>query len=270
MSAALLEALLPVARAAGTAIMQIYGSAFDVRDKSDDSPVTDADLAAEEIILRALSQLTPDVPVVAEEQVAAGHRPVVGREFWLIDPLDGTREFIKRNGEFTVNIGLIRDQVPVLGVVFAPALDRLFAGALAIPSEPDSSTGKPATVSAGLAFEELRGERRGLQCQLMPARGWRVACSRSHGREQDLDDFLRPYPAGGRVRMGSSIKFGLIAAGEADIYPRLSPTMEWDTAAGDAVLRAAGGNVTDIAGATLLYGKPGFHNTSFVAWGSRK
>lgn len=269
MSEALLDALLPVARAAGAAIMQIYGSAFDVRDKSDDSPVTDADLAAEKIILAALSRLTPDIPVVAEEQIAAGHRPVVGHEFWLIDPLDGTREFIKRNGEFTVNIGLVRHGAPVLGIVFAPALDRMFAGVCAAPpvhAESASATG-PATQS--LAFEEQRGVRRRLQCQVMPATGWRVACSRSHGREQDLDDFLRQYPAGARVRIGSSVKFGLIAAGEADIYPRLSPTMEWDTAAGDAVLRAAGGAVTDLSGAAFKYGKAGFHNGSFVAWGHR-
>lgn len=269
MSEALLEALLPVARAAGAAIMHVYGSAFDVREKNDDSPVTDADLAAEKVILGALRELTPGVPVVAEEQVAAGHRPVVGREFWLIDPLDGTREFIKRNGEFTVNIGLIRDHVPVLGVVFAPALDRLFAGLSATLSAAGTSTPTTGQVPHTLAFEEHQGQRRRLQCQLMPATGWRVACSRSHGREQDLDDFLRQYPAGARVRMGSSIKFGLIAAGEADVYPRLSPTMEWDTAAGDAVLRAAGGLVTDLAGSAFMYGKAGFYNSSFVAWGQR-
>lgn len=251
--ATLLEALLPVARAAGQAIMQIYASPFTVRNKDDASPVTDADVAAEAVILQALAQLTPDVPVVAEEQMAAGHQPASARSFWLIDPLDGTREFIKRNGEFTVNIGLIQGALPVLGVLYAPAVDRLFAG-----------------LYPGTAFQELAGLRTNIACRAVPASDLTVTCSRSHGREDDLDDYLRPWLVRERVRIGSSLKFGLLAAGEADLYPRLSPTMEWDTAAGHAILRAAGGTVTDLQGAELRYGKPEFRNGNFVAWGRRK
>lgn len=255
-SAQLLEALLPVAREAGRAIMRIYATPFAVQDKQDDSPVTEADHAAEAIILAALAQLTPDIPVVAEEQAAAGKTPPVERDFWLVDPLDGTREFIKKNGEFTVNLGLIRDGVPQLGIVFAPALERLFAG----------------WVDAGArqAFEERDGQRRPIACRARPADGVTVACSRSHGSDYDLDRFLTPYRVSDKLRMGSSIKFGLVACGQADLYPRLSPTMEWDTAAGHAVLRAAGGSITDLAGAELRYGKPAFRNGNFVAWGLRE
>lgn len=250
----LLEALLPVAREAGRAIMRIYATPFVVHDKNDDSPVTEADHAAEAIILASLARLTPDIVVVAEEQVAAGHTPRVGNEFWLVDPLDGTREFIKKNGEFTVNIGLIRDGVPQLGIVFAPAIDRLFAGC--------------ADDNGALAFEERGGQRDSIACRAPPREGLVVACSRSHGSEHDLDRFLKPYRVSARLRMGSSVKFGLVAAGEADLYPRLSPTMEWDTAAGHAVVRAAGGALRDLDGAELRYAKPGFRNGNFVAWGS--
>ena len=260
----LLEALLPVARQAGSVIMEIYASPFVVRGKEDDSPVTDADLAAEAVILKALAQLTPAIPVVAEEQMSAGHEPEPSHSFWLIDPLDGTREFVKRNGEFTVNIGLVADSLPILGIVYAPAIDRLFAGVCAASVDPTGLNNAP-----GFAFEEREGKRRSIECRLVPTSDLTVACSRSHGREDDLDEFLKPWQVKNRVRIGSSLKFGLIAAGEADLYPRLSPTMEWDTAAGHAVVRAAGGAVTDRQHEELRYGKTAFRNGDFFAWGRR-
>jgi 3'(2'), 5'-bisphosphate nucleotidase len=267
----LLEALLPIARAAGQAIMRIYAAPFVVRKKDDASPVTDADVVAEAVILEALAQLTPEVPVVAEEQMSAGLKPVVARSFWLIDPLDGTREFIKRNGEFTVNIALIQDQLPVLGVLFAPAVDRLFAGYCSASEDGNNDLAHASVARPrGFAFQEQAGLRTNIACRTVPANNLIVACSRSHGREDDLNDYLRPWPVGERVRIGSSLKFGLLAAGEADLYPRLSPTMEWDTAAGHAIVRAAGGAVTDLHGAELRYGKPEFRNGNFVAWGHRQ
>ncbi len=261
----LLEDLLLVAREAGRAIMEIYASAFVVRGKEDESPVTDADLAAEAVIVKALAQLTPDIPIVAEEQMSTGHAPALKRSFWLIDPLDGTREFVKRNGEFTVNIGLIYDSLPVLGIVYAPAIDRLFAGVY----DAQNGASEASSEASTCAFEERSGKRANIRCRPVPALDLIVACSRSHGREHDLDVFLQPWQVIDRVRIGSSLKFGLIAAGEADLYPRLSPTMEWDTAAGHAVIRAAGGAVTDPQGAELRYGKTAFRNGHFVAWGQR-
>lgn len=234
---ALLDALLPIARAAGDEIMQIYATDFAVRGKTDASPVTEADERAEALILPALARLSPDIPVVSEEEAAAGRIPAVGERFWLVDPLDGTKEFISRNGEFTVNIALIEHGAPMLGVVFAPALDRLFAGAAGIG----------ATV-------EDKGVRRTIACRTPPAEGLTVVASRSHGDAEAL--------------AGSSLKLCLVAAGEADVYPRLGRTMEWDIAAGDAVLRAAGGIVRTLDGTTLRYGKADFANPHFAAWGT--
>jgi 3'(2'), 5'-bisphosphate nucleotidase len=245
-----LEEVIHMARSAGHAIMAVYATDHAVTSKTDKSPVTEADVRAEAIILAALRALTPDVPIVAEESVAAGEAPSVGADFWLVDPLDGTKEFIGRNGEFTVNIAMVHDGVPVLGVVFAPALGRLFAGA-----------------QGSGAFTEDAAGRRPIHCRAAPPEGLTVVASRSHGDAAALDAFLSGRTVASLVSAGSSLKLCLIAAGEADLYPRLGRTMEWDIAAGHAVLLAAGGHVTDIAGRPLVYGKPGFENPHFVAQG---
>jgi 3'(2'), 5'-bisphosphate nucleotidase len=239
-----------IARAAGAVIMAVYATDFAVRGKDDQSPVTAADESAERLIVPALQALAPQIPVVAEEAVAAGEMPEVGRSFWLVDPLDGTKEFISRNGEFTVNIALVVDGAPVLGVVYAPALDRLFIG----------------RVGAGAWLEDAAGRRR-IAVRAVPEAGLTVVASRSHGDAAALDSFLAGRKLASLVNAGSSLKLCLVAAGEADLYPRLGRTMEWDIAAGHAVLAAAGGSVTDLAGAALRYGKPGFDNPHFVAAG---
>jgi len=247
---ALLDELARIARRAGATIMEVYRSDFQARAKDDASPVTEADERAEAVIVAALGQLTPDIPVVAEEAVAAGQVPVVGDEFWLVDPLDGTKEFIGRNGEFTVNIALVQHGVPVAGVVYAPALDRLFAGA-----------------AGGPAWTEQAGQRQPLRVRTAPGQGLTVVGSRSHGDAAALEGFLAGRCVAQMRPAGSSLKFCLVAAGEADLYPRLGRTMEWDIAAGHAVVAAAGGRVECLDGAPLRYGKPGFENPHFVAWG---
>ena len=249
----LLDALLPIARAAGAVIMEIYASDFEVLAKKDASPVTQADEAAEKVICAALNVLTPDIPVVAEEAFSAGGQWELGRRFWLVDPLDGTREFVSRNGEFTVNIALIEAGVPVLGVVYAPAIGKLFAGA----------------VGAGSFIEDGSG-RRPISCRAVPDDGLTVVASRSHGDEQALDRLLAGRKVASRTNAGSSLKFCTVAEASADLYPRLGRTMEWDTAAGHAVLSAAGGRVTDLAGKDLRYGKPGFENPHFLACGRQQ
>lgn len=246
----LLEALLPVVRDAGALIMKVYATDFAVRGKDDASPVTEADERAEALILPALARLTPDIPIVAEEEVAAGRIPQVGKRFWLVDPLDGTKEFISRNGEFTVNVALVEDGNPVLGVVFAPALDRLFAG----------------FVGHG-AFVEEGGTRRSIAVRTPPPDGLTVVASRSHGDAAALDAFLAGRKVAALRSAGSSLKICLVASGEADLYPRLGRTMEWDIAAGHAVLSAAGGHLTELDGRPLDYAKPDFANPFFVAAG---
>ncbi|MDE2081743.1 MAG: 3'(2'),5'-bisphosphate nucleotidase CysQ [Burkholderiales bacterium] len=251
----LLPRIERLAREAGALILEVYGSDFAVRGKADASPVTAADERAEALIVPALQALTPGWPVVAEEAVARGAAPgagALGDRFWLVDPLDGTREFVSRNGEFTVNIALVERGVPVLGVVYVPVPDRLYAG----------------VVGHGAWLEE-GGARRAIACRAEPAEGPTLAGSRSHGDEVALTAWLQGRPVAARITAGSSLKFGLVATGQADCYPRLGRTMEWDTAAGDAVLRAAGGCVLDLAGAPLRYGKPGFENPHFVACGLR-
>lgn len=247
---ALIEALLPLVRQAGEAVMRVYASDFAVQGKVDASPVTEADLAAEAIIVAGLRALAPDVPVVAEEAMAAGAVPRIGDRFWLVDPLDGTREFVDRNGEFTVNVALIEHGVPVCGVVLAPAQGRLWAGA------------------AGQgAFVEADGQRRPICSRLPPPEGLTVLASRSHGSADDLNRFLAGLTVACIVYAGSSLKLCLLAQGQGDLYPRLSRTMEWDIAAGHAVLLAAGGSVDTLEGGPLVYGKPGFENPDFVARG---
>ncbi len=249
---ALLAKMVQTARSAGALIMRHYAGDIEHRHKADKSPVTAADEEAEQLILRDLAETAPGIPVVAEESAAAGTLPdVSGGIFFLVDPLDGTKEFLSRNGEFTVNIALIEHGTPTAGVVFAPAIDRLFWG---------NSHG---------AFEEANGNRRQIKTRAAPTNGLIAIASRSH-RDRLTDESLAHYPIADLIAAGSSLKFCVIAAGEADLYPRHGPTMEWDTAAGDAVLRAAGGRVTRLDGKTpLIYGnaREKFQNPSFVAWG---
>ena len=248
--AVLLEDVIGIARAAGDLVMEVYRSDFEVRGKVDTSPVTEADERAETLILQALAALTPHIPVISEEAAAAGQVPEVGQRFWLVDPLDGTKEFINRNGEFTVNIALIDNGEPVLGVVLAPALERLFAGARGCA-----------------AFIEQAAERQVINCRAVAQDGLDVVASRSHGDAEALDAFLGGRKVRSLKSAGSSLKICLVAAGEADLYPRLGRTMEWDIAAGHAVLVAAGGQVCTLAGDVLRYGKPGLDNPHFYARG---
>lgn len=249
--------------AAGAVEMRHYRSGVAVQTKSDQSPVTIADQEAEVILLEALARLEPGIPVVAEEAVSEGRIPQIDATFFLVDPLDGTREFINQRGEFTVNVALIENGRPVLGLVFAPALSELYvtlgpgrAGLAHI--SPDS---RPATLDA-CGFRSITTR------QPDPARLTAVA-SRSH-MTPDTEAFLARYRIAERRDSGSSLKFCAIARGDADVYPRLAPTMEWDIAAGHAVLTAAGGAVTAPDGQPLVYGKAaqGFRNEHFVAWGT--
>ena len=247
-----LPRLVALARHAGEAIMEIYATDFEHQTKADDSPVTAADLAAEAVIEKGLAVIAPEIPLVAEEAASQGRLPdISGGRFWLVDPLDGTREFLNRNGEFTVNIGLIENGSPVLGIVHAPALDLTFTGLVGDGATVSRDGRAPAAMSVRPA----------------PSGGVTIVASRRHGDPEAIDRLLRGHPVEDRKTAGSSLKFCLVAEGEADIYPRFGRTMEWDTAAGQAVLTAAGGHVTDEHGAPLGYGKPGFENPPFIAWG---
>ncbi|MCE9524217.1 MAG: 3'(2'),5'-bisphosphate nucleotidase CysQ [Alphaproteobacteria bacterium] len=256
--AALLAQLVEIAAEAGALIMDHYAAGTDHRQKADKSPVTIADEEAEKLIIARLNAVAPGVPVVAEESAAAGLLPDIdGGVFFLVDPLDGTKEFISRNGEFTVNIALIEHGRPVAGVVFAPAIDRMFWGTGTQAFERRGKTGQAAP-----AVKRIETRR-------PPDEGMTAIASRSH-RDRFTEEFLALYPISNLVTAGSSLKFCVIAAGEADIYPRHGTTMEWDTAAGHAVLLAAGGAVTRLDGKTpLTYGNAAekFTNPSFVAWG---
>jgi 3'(2'),5'-bisphosphate nucleotidase len=259
--AAIAETFAELAIAAGAAIMRIYGGEANARAKADDSPVCDADVAAEAVILKGLAARLPQIPVVSEEAAAAGARLSPCRSFILVDPLDGTREFLARNGEFTVNLALILDGVPRAGVVYAPALSEIWiAGAEAFS----------ARVSPGDVLPPIERRRR-LFVRKAP-QGLVALVSRSHNNPA-AEAYLARLPIDQRRDAGSSLKFCRIAEGVADVYPRFTPTMEWDTAAGDAVLRAAGGLVLDPtlgpSGAALRYGKftEGLKNGPFVAWG---
>ena len=251
----LLAVLRLIAERAGKVILAYYVEAeeIEVREKADASPVTEADEAAEAFILRALATLTPEIPVVSEEAMETGPAPdVSGGLFWLVDPLDGTKEFLSHNGEFTVNIALVRDGEPVAGVVHAPALAMSWAGA-----EPGSAS-----------FSQTDQPAMPIEARPLPEDGAVVLASRRHGAIEELDRFLAGYDVKERLESGSSIKFCLVASGKADLYPRFGRTMEWDTAAGHAVLRAAGGSVVRAdSGAALTYGKPGFENPHFIARG---
>jgi 3'(2'), 5'-bisphosphate nucleotidase len=258
----LADGLIAAAHEAGREICRVYRAGFDVRMKADASPVTAADHAAEHVILEHLARLAPDVPVVAEERVAAGHVPSVGARFFLVDPLDGTREFVSRNGEFTVNIALVEEGVPTLGVVYAPVTAVLYAGDTTVPHavrmrlEPDVD-----------AAERGAASREPIAVRAPPSDGGLVAvASRSH-RDPATDAYLAHFKIARTVSVGSALKFCLVAAGEADLYPRAQSISEWDTAAGHAIVVAAGGRVVDARGAPLRYGKPGFRSGAFVVSG---
>ena len=252
----LIDDLVRISLDAGAEIMRIYDGQIEVRTKDDTSPVTDADEAAEKVILAGLAKAVPDIPVVAEESVAAGNIPdISGGRFFLVDPLDGTKEFISRNGEFTVNIALVEQGVPVAGVVYAPAIGALYAG--------DQS-------GAFIQHQQTDGSwgsRNAITIRPAPAEGLTVVASRSH-RSPETDDFIAQYNVADIRSAGSSLKLCLVAAGDADLYPRLGRTMEWDIAAGHAVLRAAGGSVSLLDGQPFTYGKPEFENPFFVAAGN--
>jgi 3'(2'), 5'-bisphosphate nucleotidase len=243
----LLDDLAEAAREAGEAILEIVSRGFETETKSDFSPVTEADRAAELVILGALARAAPGLPIVAEEEVAAGRIPQHGDTYFLVDPLDGTKEFIRGGHDYTVNIGLIERGVPKLGVVFAPATGRLHGGCVGSGAWVDGGDGRQEIVTRG------RGER------------MTAVASKSHLNQATIDYLQQAVGVCDYVAVGSSLKFCILAEGKADIYPRASPTSEWDTAAGHAVLLAAGGLVDGPDGLPLAYGKTAFLNRAFVA-----
>ncbi|MBH0058119.1 3'(2'),5'-bisphosphate nucleotidase CysQ [Pseudoalteromonas sp. SWXJZ94C] len=245
----LLEETLILARKAGQAIMGIYEKDFNVEYKADESPVTDADLAAHKIIIAGLHQLTPDIPVLSEESAdISWDVRQTWKSYWLVDPIDGTKEFIKKNGEFTVNIALIENGIPILAVVDAPALGVSYIAAEAIG-----------------AFKDKGDERIELKVTTKPNKGLiRVVGSRSHP-SPDLAEFVKRFDDVEMVSKGSSLKLCLVAEGSADIYPRLGPTCEWDTGAGHAIAEIAGAKVTQLDGSPLIYNtKDEYLNPYFV------
>lgn len=247
----LLPELLRLVERAAALVREHYAGPIEAAAKADRSPVTAADRAAEALIEEGLRALDPELPIVAEEAVAEGRVPSLspGVAFWLVDPLDGTREFLSRNGEFTVNLGLVARGAPVLGVVAAPALERLWWG----------------VVGRG-AFTREAGRDRPIRVRPKPASGLVAVASRSH-RDPETDAWLAAHGVAETVSAGSSLKLCLLAEGRADVYPRFGRTMEWDIAAGHAVLAAAGGRIVTVDGEPLAYGKPGFENPAFIAWG---
>lgn len=255
----LVRDLIGVAIAAGKAVLEIYARGTEVRFKEDNSPLTEADIASERIILRGLARVAPSVPVVSEEDASVEEIPPVGDRFFLVDPLDGTKEFLNRNGEFTINIALVENGDPVIGVVYAPAMGRIFWG------ERGGGAGH-ARIEPGEAADTILWEP--LAARTCPGHGATVVASRSH-RDMATEAWLSSQKVSSLVSAGSSLKFCLLASGEADLYPRFGRTMEWDTAAGHAVLAAAGGRVETMEGVSLTYGKRerGFDNPGFIARG---
>lgn len=244
---ALLDACADAAREAGEAILTVVRRGFEVESKGDSSPVTEADRAAELVILAALARAAPGVPVIAEEEVAAGRIPAHEDVFFLVDPLDGTKEFIRGGDDYTVNIGLIERGVPTLGAVFAPSSGRLHGG----------SAGLGAWLDEGRGRRQIQTRERGQEAI--------AVASKSHLNQATVDYLREAVGACSYAAVGSSLKFCIVAEGRADIYPRASPTSEWDTAAGHAVLLAAGGLVDGPDGSALKYGKKAFFNRGFVA-----
>lgn len=254
------DQLAQIALDAGALIMEIYASDFSVDRKDDSSPVTEADEKAEVLILKGLADAEPDLDVIAEESVAAGHLPDHGTRFALVDPLDGTREFINKNGQFTVNIAIIEHGRPVMGVVYAPALNRLF-----IAESPDYAWQAEVKPGEPVPASDARFP---MQIRPAPEAGLTAIASRSH-RSPETDAFLEKFKVNDIISAGSSLKLCLVGAGEADIYPRMGRTMEWDTAAGQAVAEAAGARVMTEEGLPLRYGKKerGYDNPHFIVYG---
>lgn len=251
----LAETLYETSLEAGRKIMDIFAQDFDVVYKDDKSPVTEADEAAEKIILRDLRIVAPDIPIIAEEQASAGEIPDVADVFWLVDPLDGTKEFVKKGTDFTVNIALIENGAPTFGIVYAPALGRMF-----VAKTPQTA------IQMDVREGRFLGEEKTITVRDVPEKGITAVASKSH-RDDQTNAFLEKLGVTDIVSTGSSLKFCLVAAGEADIYPRFGPTMEWDTGAGHAVLNAAGGTVKNPDGTIFQYKKAGFRNGFFIAGG---
>lgn len=252
--AALRPAVVALARKAGATILEIYDGAFAVRDKADRTPVTEADERSEALIVAGLEALAPGIPIVAEESQARGEggfpNPAPSL-FWLVDPLDGTREFVARNGQFAVNIGLVSDGRPVLGAILSPIEGMVWSGIVGIG-----------------AFRQIRdGAETPVRARARPGKGLVVVTSRSHSSGAE-GAVASAYRIAEHRKLGSAVKFGLLAEGSADLYPRMGPTSEWDTCAGEALLVAAGGHVERTDGRLLEYGKPGFRNPDFVARGA--
>lgn len=249
----LTENVCQIAEAASAIILRHYAGEMVVEKKADHSPVTAADKESNDYIVQALQRFTPDITVISEEGEqlpAAADAP-----FWLVDPLDGTRSYIARDGQFTVNIALIQKRRPVLGVIAIPAEAMLYYAA----------EGQGAS-RRHFATQLCEAEK--IQCRIPSAEGVEVVTSKSHGSPKMLE-FLAGHPVIGRVRAGSALKFCRVAEGVADIYPRMGETMEWDTAAGQCILEEAGGIMTDLQGQPFLYGKKDFLNPGFVAWGNQ-
>jgi 3'(2'), 5'-bisphosphate nucleotidase len=254
---ALIEPLTDLVVRAGAAVMAANRRAMIVKGKPDGSPVTEADLAADRIIGEGLRQLMPDIPALSEERATPVSLPYRG-SFFLVDPLDGTKEFVAGRSEFTVNLGLVTGGMPLLGIIGAPALGLVWRGLVGRGAERLTIEGTSARAAQPIHTRTL------------PKRGdpWIAAVSRSH-RDPRSEAFIASRPGALRHRLGSAVKFGRLAEGAADIYPRLSPTSEWDVAAGHAVVTAAGGKVTDGSGADLRFGegRDGFVVPEFIAWG---
>jgi 3'(2'), 5'-bisphosphate nucleotidase len=260
--AALAGALLPAVIEAAQVILQIRDAGFTVDRKSDDSPVTEADHRAEDILSAALRAIHPDIPVVAEESSASGSAPRIGSTFFLLDPLDGTRDYAAGRDDFSINVGLVDSGQPVFGLIYAPARRDFFL--TLAPGEAMTATVDPASPPRSIA--ELGGRRIGVR---RAAPGSLSALLSRSEIGSDFDDRLAALGVTTRTGISSAVKFGLVARGDADIYPRFGPTCEWDTAAGQAIVEAAGGTMTALDGSPMIYGKAasGFLNGSFVARG---
>jgi 3'(2'), 5'-bisphosphate nucleotidase len=258
----LAAALVGPVLAAGFAEMRHYDAGVTVETKADATPVTAADREAEAIILEVLRRIAPGIPVVAEEETAAGRTPEIGSRFFLVDPLDGTKEFIAHRGEFTINIALVENHYPVFGMIYAPAIAALYATL----GPRYAAEARIFPHESGQPLSDVAWKR--IQTRAPDWDALAVIASRSH-MNVATQSYLARYRIATRLSAGSSLKFCLIAKGEADIYPRLGPTSEWDTAAGQAVLTAAGGSVTTLDGEPFTYGKVSarFRNPAFVAWG---
>ena len=248
--ATLLEFLADIARQAGEVILAVRAAGFETMRKDDHSPVTEADHRAEALIAAALRQATPDIPVIAEEEAAAGLEHDQSHNYWLVDPLDGTREFAAGRNEFTVNIGLVRHGVPVLGVVGVPALGELFGGIVGVG-----------------AWKQAASGRQPIHARRPPPEGLTVLASRHYANDERLNAFLADRTIATVTNYGSALKILRVAEGVADLYPRFGRTMEWDTAGPQAVLEAAGGRLTDTEGVPLTYSKPKWENPHFVCSG---